>query len=79
MLFRTLDKKNFRTLVERILESNEVIGPKVVGTDREGRPIHQLLPIEGFDEMDLDSDLLTYPFLEMSGFRLPDARFWPRG
>jgi sulfhydrogenase subunit beta (sulfur reductase) len=80
MLFRTLDKKNFRTLVERILESNEVIGPKVVGTDREGRPIHQLLPIEGFDEMDLDYEKAQYsaktyflPFREnLSTYRFTD-------
>jgi len=60
MLFRTLDKKSFRALVERMLESNEVIGPRPVGTDREGKPIHQLLPIEGFEEMDLGYEKAQY-------------------
>ncbi len=54
MLFRTLDKPNFERLIEQLLETNEVIGPKVVGTDRGGAPIHQLLPVDGFDDLDLD-------------------------
>jgi sulfhydrogenase subunit beta (sulfur reductase) len=53
MLFRTLAKKNFQKLVEIILETNEVIGPKRVATDKEGKPIHQYLPVESFDELEL--------------------------
>jgi formate hydrogenlyase subunit 6/NADH:ubiquinone oxidoreductase subunit I len=53
MLFRILNKKDFKSLFELILESNEIIGPKRIGTDKEGQPIHQLLPIQGFDELDL--------------------------
>jgi len=60
MLFRTLEKKAFRTLVERVIETNEVIGPKVVGTDRDAKPIHQLLPITEFDEMDLGYEKAQY-------------------
>ena len=54
MLFRTLSKKDFRTLVDRILQSNEIIGPKLVGSTADGKPIHQYLPVQNFDEIDLD-------------------------
>ena len=54
MLFRILDKPEFRRLVEIILESNEIIAPKQIGTKADGEKIHQFLPIESFDEMDLD-------------------------
>ena len=53
MLFRILGKENFRTLVEIILESNEIIGPKAIGTNAAGEPIHQFLPISSFEELDL--------------------------
>ncbi|HEY3354181.1 MAG TPA: 4Fe-4S dicluster domain-containing protein [Polyangia bacterium] len=53
MLFRTLTKQEFRRMVEAILENNEVIGPKRVGADAAGAPLHQFLPVARFDEMDL--------------------------
>ena len=53
MLFRTLARDEFRRMIELILASNEVIGPKKVGVDRADKPIHQFLPITSFDEMDL--------------------------
>ena len=53
MLFKTLTKKDFRSLVEIILASNEVIGPKKVGVNRNGKPIHKFLPVQAFDEIDL--------------------------
>ena len=39
MLFRILPKEKFARLVERILESHEVIGPKQVTVDKDGKPI----------------------------------------
>ncbi len=54
MLFRILDKAKFRSLVEIILASNEIIAPKKIGTTAADRPIHQFLPIDSFDEMDLN-------------------------
>ncbi len=60
MLFRTLAKPDFRALVERILASTEVIAPKRVGTDRRGRPIHHYLPVESFDEIDLDYETTEF-------------------
>lgn len=53
MLFKILGKDEFRGLVDIVLESNEIIAPKRIGTDAGGEPIHQFLPIDSFDEMDL--------------------------
>jgi ferredoxin len=53
MLFRTLAKDEFRRMVGDILHQNEVIGPRRVGADARGRPLHQFLPVARFDEMDL--------------------------
>ncbi len=60
MLFRTLSKDAFRSLVEGILDSNEVIAPKKVATNKDGAPIHQFLPAEGFDEIDLGYEKTEY-------------------
>jgi ferredoxin len=60
MLFRTLDKKEFRKLVGIMLDSNEVIGPKQVGTRKDGKPIHQYLPISSLDEIDLNYETTEY-------------------
>jgi len=54
MLFKTVTKESFRKLVEQLLESNEVVGPKKVGMQRNGKPEYQFLPVERFDDMDLD-------------------------
>jgi hypothetical protein len=54
MLFKILAKDEFRSLVEIILASNEIIAPKAIGKNAGGEPIHQFLPIHSFDEMDLD-------------------------
>jgi sulfhydrogenase subunit beta (sulfur reductase) len=53
MLFKTLTKKDFRSLVENVLRSNEVIGPKKMGANKDGKPIHKFLPVTTFDEIDL--------------------------
>ena len=60
MLFKILGKEEFRSLVEIILESNEVIAPKKIGTRADGEPIHQFLPIGSFEEMDLDYRTTEY-------------------
>jgi sulfhydrogenase subunit beta (sulfur reductase) len=60
MLFRTLAKEEFRSLVGIILEGNEVIGPKRVGIRPDGRPIHQYLPVERFEEIDLDYETTEF-------------------
>lgn len=60
MLFKTLAKEEFRSTIDIILASNEVIGPKQVGTRATGEPLHQFLPITSFDEMDLDYTATEY-------------------
>lgn len=60
MLFKVLGKEEFRSLVEIILESNEIIAPKQVGVKADGEPIHQFLPIDSFDQMDLDYRATEY-------------------
>lgn len=52
MLFKVFSKTSFEQLVGLLLESNEVIGPRVVGERADQSPIHQLLPIETFADMD---------------------------
>lgn len=53
MLFNIVPKGEFRKLVGIIIESNEVIGPKLIDKSQAGTPIHQYLPIKGFEELDL--------------------------
>ena len=60
MLFKILGKDEFRSLVEIILASNEIIAPKRVGTKAGDEPIHQFLPIDSFEEMDLDYRTTEY-------------------
>ena len=60
MLFKILGKEKFRSLVEIILESNEIIAPKKIGVKTDGEPIHQFLPISSFEEMDLDYRTTEY-------------------
>ncbi|MHB1034912.1 MAG: 4Fe-4S dicluster domain-containing protein [Pirellulales bacterium] len=54
MLFKTLGKDEFRSLVGILLEAGEVIAPKQIGNKADGEPIHQYLPVEAFDQIDLD-------------------------
>lgn len=77
MLFVTLSKPEFRRMVEIVLEADEVIGPRRVGANSAGKPIHQFLPVDSFDEMDLGYEITEYsaksyflPFQEnLSTFR----------
>jgi len=43
-----------------MLASNEVIGPKQVGTNKDGKPIHQYLPVTSLDEIDLNYETTEY-------------------
>ncbi len=60
MLFKVLAKPAFQRLIELLLESNEVIGPRVVGKNKAGKPLHQFLPVERFAELDLDYEKTAY-------------------
>jgi len=54
MLFKTVSKDEFEKLVGIMLESNEVVAPTRVESDSAGNPIHEYLPVESFDEIDLN-------------------------
>lgn len=54
MLFKIVTRESFRTLVELLLQSNEVIGPRRVGVRRNGKPAWQFLPVERVEELDLE-------------------------
>ena len=81
MLFKVLSKASFVQLVDLLLDSNEVVGPRRVAQDQDGRPIHQFLPVASFDEMDLDYETTEYsaktyflPFSEnLSTYRFEDG------
>ena len=60
MLFKVLDKSQFRRLVEIILEFNEVVGPKQIATNANGKPVYHYLPVESFDQLQLDYDTTEY-------------------
>jgi formate hydrogenlyase subunit 6/NADH:ubiquinone oxidoreductase subunit I len=60
MLFRILDKDGLRGLVEMLLESTEVIGPRQVVSADGGRPVHHFLPVTEFDQLDLGYESTEY-------------------
>ncbi|MDK9700251.1 MAG: hypothetical protein OEM52_08920 [bacterium] len=61
MLFRIVTKTAFKQFVNYLLESTEVVAPKLVGTNAKGKSIHQFLPVENYDEIDF-----TYEKCEFS-------------
>ena len=82
MLFRTVVKDEFRRLVDIMLVSHEVIGPRKIDTAMDGKPIHQFLPVQSLAELDLDYETTeisakTYflPYKEnLSVWRFDDGR-----
>lgn len=60
MLFKTIDKEEFKNLVDIHFRYVERIGPRKTGADARGRPIYQYLPIGNFEDMDLAYDTTEY-------------------
>jgi len=60
MLFKILGKDGFQELIGLLLEANEVVGPRMVARRADGRPIHQFLPIECFEDLCLDYEKTEY-------------------
>ncbi|MCK4577761.1 MAG: 4Fe-4S dicluster domain-containing protein [Candidatus Marinimicrobia bacterium] len=60
MLHKTINKSEFRKLVDLLMENEEVIAPKQIGSDIKGKAIHQYLPVSTFDEIDLDYEITQY-------------------
>ncbi len=80
MLFKTLDKPDLRSLIEQMLDAGEVVAPRQVATNKDGQPIHQYLPVDGFDDIDLEYEKTEYsaktyflPYQEaLSSYRFDD-------
>jgi len=68
MLFKTLAREEFKSLVEILLDSYEVIAPKQVEVNKDGKPIHHFLPVHSFEEMDLGYETTEY---SAKGYFLP--------
>lgn len=68
MLYKTITKDNFRKMVEDLLESNEVIGPKWRDLDQEGNKIYRFLKLNSFDELQMD---YTRSYSSPKNFFLP--------
>jgi formate hydrogenlyase subunit 6/NADH:ubiquinone oxidoreductase subunit I len=60
MLFRVVSKDAFTRFVESLQKSVEVVGPKQIGVDKDGKPIHHFLPIERFEDLDLAYEKCQY-------------------
>lgn len=60
MLHKTISKPDFRKFVELLLADIEVIAPQKVGTDRAGKPMHQYLPVNRYEDIDLEYEITTY-------------------
>ncbi|OGQ86940.1 MAG: hydrogenase [Deltaproteobacteria bacterium RIFOXYA12_FULL_58_15] len=60
MLFKVMAKSSFEELVGLLLESNEVIGPRMKTRHPDGKGVHQFLPITAFADMDLDYEKSEY-------------------
>ncbi len=61
MLFRIVEKMAFRSLIQLLLETTQVIGPRKIAVTREGKPVHQYLPLSGFEELELGYDTTDIP------------------
>lgn len=60
MLYKTIDKQEFRDLIATHIRDVEYIGPKKVGKNDKGKSLYQFLPVTSFDEMALDNDTTEY-------------------
>ena len=68
MLYKTITKDNFKKMVETLMESNEVIGPKWRDRDAQGDKIYRFLQINSFDELEMD---YTRTYSSPKNFFLP--------
>ena len=80
MLYKTIDKQDFKDLIDIHLRDVECIGPQKVGVNSKGKPIYQFLPVNAFDDMTLDYNTTDFsaktyflPYREvMSTFHFTD-------
>ncbi len=68
MLYKTITKDNFQKMVEGLMESNEVFGPKWRDRDTEGNKVYRFLKLNSFDELQMD---YTRTYSSPKNFFLP--------
>jgi len=60
MIFKIVNKDDLRSLFESFHEEIEFVGPKLVETKADGKPIYHYLPVDSLDELVLDYDTTEY-------------------
>ena len=60
MVYKTINKQDFKNLIDIHLRDIECIGPQHVGNDSKGRHLYQFLPISTFEDIALDYDTTEY-------------------
>lgn len=60
MLFKILSKKEFRNFIDFLLEDTEVIAPKQIDVNADGKAIYQFLPVQNFEDIELDYETTEY-------------------
>jgi len=83
MLFKTIEKQDLKNLIDIHFADIECIGPRQVGTNVNGNPIYQFLPVTSFDEISLDYERTEYsaktyfiPYHEkLSSFQFEDSNW----
>lgn len=68
MLYKTITKDNFKKMIEALMESNEVFGPKWRDLDAEGNKVYRFLKLNSFDELQMD---YTRTYTSPKNFFLP--------
>lgn len=60
MLFKILPKDEFASWVRIMMAENEIVAPTRVAQGPDGTPIHQYLPVESVDDIDLGYETTTH-------------------
>ncbi|MFH1762109.1 MAG: hydrogenase, partial [bacterium] len=54
MIYKVIQKSEFRKFVNYLMAENQTFGPKRVDFDKRNKPIYQYVQVYSYDEMDLD-------------------------
>jgi formate hydrogenlyase subunit 6/NADH:ubiquinone oxidoreductase subunit I len=68
MLYMTINKEDFRNMVEGLMEENEVFGPKWRDRDAQGNKIYRFLKLNNFEELQMD---YTRTYVSPKNFFIP--------
>jgi len=68
MIYKVITKSELEKFVNGLIGDNETIGPKLVDTDKDGKPVYKFKRVFSFDELDLD---YTITSSSIKNFLLP--------